>query len=135
MKLTKIQKKEISKMAKKYGLKLILLFGSFANGKHRQDSDFDIAIMGKGKIDFKNQIKLINSFSQVFKRNIDLSIINCANPLLLFQISKNAKLIYGNEKDFFKFKLYAFHRYNDYAPYFKIEENLNKKFIRKYAAR
>ncbi len=132
MKITREKKQKINKIAKKYGLKLVLLFGSFANGKTHKDSDLDIAIMGGKKIDFEKQIKLANNFSQIFKRDIDLSIINTANPLLLFQISKNARIIFGSELDFYKFRLHAFHRYNDYLPYFKMEEDFNKKFIDRY---
>lgn len=132
MKISKEQRKAVQKIAEKYNLKLVMLFGSFASGKTHKNSDLDIAVMGEKKIDFKEQIKLINNFSQVFKRDVDLSIINAANPLLLFQISKNAKIIFGSRQDFHKFRIYSFHRYNDYLPYFKMEADLNKKFIDQY---
>jgi len=133
MKIAKDQKIKIAKIAKKFRLKLIVIFGSFANGKNRDDSDLDIAILGSKEVSFKEQISLINELSLAFNKNIDLSVLNKANPLLLFEASKNSILLYGSREEFLKFKLYAFNAYNDYAPYFAMEKNLNKKIISAYA--
>jgi len=133
MKITKEQKLKVKKIAKKFRLKLVVFFGSFASGKNREDSDLDIAVSGLSEISFSEQIKLVNDFSAVFNKNIDLSVLNKANPLLLFEASKNSILLYGSSEDFAKFKLYAFNAYNDYASYFEMEKNLNKKIINAYA--
>ena len=127
------QKLKIAKIAKKFQLKIIIIFGSFANGKFRKDSDLDIAVLGFKEVSFNEQIKLTNELSLIFNKNIDLSVLNRANPLLLFQVSQNPVLLYGSRPDFLKFKLYAFKAYNDYAPYFEMEKNLNKKIISAYA--
>ena len=127
------QKFKIAKIAKKFHLKLVIIFGSFANGKNRADSDLDIAVLGLKEVSFKDQVSLMNELSQIFKQNADLSVLNKANPLLLFQASKNPILLYGSREELLKFKLYAFKAYNDYAPYFKMERNLNKKIISAYA--
>jgi len=137
MKITNLpaggQKLKIAKIAKKFQLKLVVVFGSFVNGKNREDSDLDIAVLSSGEISFNEQISLVNEFSVIFNRNVDLSVLNKANPLLLFQASKNSVLLYGNREEFARFKLRAFNAYNDYAPYFEMEKNLNKKIISAYA--
>ncbi len=133
MEITKNQKLKIAKIAKKFQLKLVVIFGSFVSGKNRNDSDLDIAVLSLREVSFKEQISLINELSQIFNKNIDLSVLNKANPLLLFQASKNSILLYGSREEFLKFKLYAFNAYNDYAPYFAMEKNLNKKIISAYA--
>jgi len=135
MEITKNQKPKIDTIAKKFHLKLIVIFGSFASGKNREDSDLDIGVLALEDVSFSEQITLTNELSLIFNKNIDLSVLNRANPLLLFQASKNSILLYGNRQDFLKFKLYAFNVYNDYAPYFKMERNLNKKIINAYAHR
>jgi predicted nucleotidyltransferase len=135
MRITKEQKFKIEKIAKKFRLKLMMVFGSFASGKNRKDSDLDIAVLGLKDVPFSDQIKMINELSIIFSKNIDLSILNRANPLLLFQVSRNSILLYGKKDEFMKFKLYAFNAYNDYAPYFEMEKNLNKKIINAYASR
>ncbi len=133
MKITAKQKKEIAKIAKKHGLKLVVLFGSFAVGENREDSDMDIAVLGKNDISFEKSVNLINGFMKIFHENVDLSVINKANPLLLHQISQSAIRLFGKERFFFDFKLFAFRRYNDYLPYFEIEKQLNKSIIKQYA--
>lgn len=127
------QQQQINKLSKKYQLQLVLLFGSVAKGKDRQDSDIDIAILCEKNISFKKYLELIGGFSKIFKKTVDLSNITETNPLLLQQISNECLLLYGNKNDFMRFKLYAFHRYNDYLPFFKMERALNKKLIQQYA--
>ena len=129
------QKLSVAKVAKKCKLKLILIFGSFASGKQRKGSDLDVAILGLKGISFNEEIKIAGELSLIFSKNVDISVLNTANPLLTFQASKNSILLYGNKEDFFKFKIYAFSRYNDYAPYFLMERDLNKKIINSYASR
>jgi uncharacterized protein len=132
MKITADQKMKIEKIAKKFHLKLALVFGSFASGKNREESDLDIAVLGSGKISFKKQINLISEFSRIFRRDVDLSILNSANPLLLFEASKKSILIFGSKEELAHFKLRAFNAYHDYAPYFEMERNLNKRLINAY---
>jgi uncharacterized protein len=129
------QKLKIARIAKKFRLKLIIIFGSFANGKNRKDSDLDIAILGLKEVCLKEQISLTNELSKIFNKNIDLSVLNKANPLLLFEANKNSILLFGNKEEFMKFKLRAFNAYNDYAPYFEMEKSLNKRIINAYANR
>ena len=127
------QKLKIAKLAKKFELKLIIIFGSFANGKNREHSDLDIAVLGLKEVSFNEQISLVNELSKILNKNIDLTVLNKANPLLLFEASKNSILLYGSGKEFLKFKLNAFKAYHDYTPYFAMEKNLNKKIISSYA--
>lgn len=133
MRISKEQKINTAEIAKKYKLKLVVIFGSFASGKNRKDSDLDVGVISEKEILFEKQIVLTNEFSRIFKKNIDLSVLNRANPLLLFEASRNAILLFGSQKDFFEFRLRAFHSYNDYQPFFKLENELNKKIIKAYA--
>jgi len=135
MKITLAQKKEIAKIAKKNGLELVMLFGSFATGENREDSDLDIAVLGEKDVDFKKTLNIIQSLSVVFKKEVDLSVMNRANPLLLHQIEQNAVLLFGKDEKFVEFKLRAFRRYHDYAPYFEMEIQLNKELIKQYVSR
>lgn len=135
MELTKQQKNALSRVAKKYQLQLVLLFGSLATGKARKESDADIAVLAKGeKIinSFSAFLKLIEELSGIFKREADLSLLNTANPLLLHKVNQQARLLFGSRKDFMKFRLHAFHRYNDYLPYFEMEAKVNKNILQKY---
>lgn len=123
MKLTNQQKQELSKLAKKYKLKLIMLFGSFSNGKNRTGSDFDISVLGENRAIIKKDIKLIEELSRIIRKDIDLSIINSADPLLKYQIAKNCVLLYGKKSDFINFKVRASLEYMDNKKFFDLEYN------------
>lgn len=133
MKITAEQKKNIAKIAKKHGLELVMLFGSFASGENRKDSDLDIAVLGKKDIGFQKILIISQELSFVFGKEVDLSVMNHANPLLLHQVEQNAILLSGKDEKFFEFKLRAFRRYHDYMPFFEMEAQLNKELIKQYA--
>jgi len=134
MELETKQKQKIDKLAEKYHLKLVLLFGSQATGKIHKKSDFDVAYLPEKNLSYDNEIDINFQLTNIFKHDrVDTVDINKSNPLLLFQISKNSILLYGNEQNLLKFKLYVFNTYNDYAPYFEMEKKLNKKIISSYA--
>ncbi|MDO8512349.1 MAG: nucleotidyltransferase domain-containing protein [bacterium] len=133
METTQDQKTKITELTKKFQLKLVVVFGSFATGKQRKDSDLDIAVLGMKDVFFKEHVDLINELSAIFNKEVDLTILNKANPLLSFQVSKNPILLYGDRRDLLKFKLNAFKIYHNYAPFFEMERKLNKKIISTYA--
>jgi len=125
--MTNLQKNTLGKIAKKYELELIILFGSVAQGRARRDSDADVAVKSRAKLDFRKQLRLAGDLRDVFNREVDLSLVEYANPLLLRQICGYGKLIYGSGSKFSNLKLYSFHRYNDYKPYFNMEEQMVKQ--------
>ncbi|MEI6378905.1 MAG: nucleotidyltransferase domain-containing protein [Candidatus Falkowbacteria bacterium] len=129
------QKKKLSALADKYGVRLFLLFGSQARGEARVDSDVDIAVEFVKQPSLKVELGIIAGLCAIYGKDIDLSIINHANPLLLNRICRDAQLLFGSERDFFNLRLKSFHRYNDYLPYLKMERELNKSIVKKYATR
>ncbi len=131
MKISDDQKNNIAKLAKKYDLKLIILFGSSVDGKKHKNSDIDLGILSEKRNLSDSLLNVIADLISVFGNQVDVANLDYANPLLLHQVSKNSELIFGKEVDFQKFKLYAFHRYNDYQPYFKLEQQTNQKVIKK----
>ncbi|MFH0948262.1 MAG: nucleotidyltransferase domain-containing protein [Elusimicrobiota bacterium] len=136
MNLSKNQKNKLIKIAKKYGLKLIVAFGSAVSGKIHSDSDVDIAVLPKKDIRTHSFFSLISDLNAVFpEQEVDLSLINRANPLLLHKICFNPFLLYGKISDLNNLRIYSFKNYIDYQPFFKIEENYVNKFIQKYANR
>jgi len=135
MKISREQKKAIKNIAEKYKLSLIMVFGSFAAGNDRVDSDLDIAIVSRQTIDIDRLAKLSTTFGLLFGKEIDISVMNHANPLHLNQVAKNSQLVFGSQKDFIAFKLGAFHQFNDFTPYFKLEYENNKKIINQYVSR
>ncbi|PIU16383.1 hypothetical protein COT20_00435 [bacterium (Candidatus Gribaldobacteria) CG08_land_8_20_14_0_20_39_15] len=124
----KINKKEIKKIAQKYNLAMVLLFGSQARGRVKPDSDIDIAYSTQNPLSIKEKLDLNNDLGNFFRKdNVDQIDIKSANPLLLYEISRNSKLLFGKEIDYIKFKTRAFRIFIDSESLFKLEESLIKK--------
>ena len=106
---TKLEK-VAPKLAKKYGLDFLVIFGSYARGKMRKNSDIDIGFMGK--VDFHNELELAGVLSDLLKTNhLDLVNLGRASPFLSNLATHEALLIYEKEKGTFAdFRSYAFKR-------------------------
>ncbi len=124
----KINKEKIKKIAQKYNLEIVLLFGSQVNGRAKPDSDIDIAYSAQKLLSTKEKIDLNNDLCDFFKKDIvDQVDIRNANPLLLYEISQNSKLLFGKKIGYLEFKAFAFRNYIDSESLFNLEELLIKK--------
>ncbi|MDO8752600.1 MAG: nucleotidyltransferase domain-containing protein, partial [Anaerolineales bacterium] len=77
-------KKQLQPIAKKYGLRFIVLFGSVARGKVHEDSDIDVGVYTEKPITFNNRLKLWLELSKLLHADIDLAVLNHPNPLFGF---------------------------------------------------
>ena len=139
MKTTNFQRKKFKKIADKYDLDLILAFGSQVKGERHSESDLDIAVLPKkNKFNLKKYSALVFDLEKFFSdQKVDLTFIDHADPLLLEKIKESAFLLYGQKRKFEEFQIYAFNRFQDYQPFFKLEEKSVNKFIQElnYACR
>lgn len=122
------REKLIKKIAQKYDLELLLLFGSKVSGRTHQESDFDIAYLSRKELSGKEMIDLNCDLMDVFESDrIDTVDLKKASPLLGYEISKNCQLLFGKELEFLEFKAVAFKKYIDAGPLFKLQDVLIKK--------
>lgn len=85
----------ICKFVEEFDISLIYIFGSYAKGNNRKDSDIDIALLLNGEIDPYTKLNILGALVDIFKtENIDLVILNDVNEVLRFQVIKYGKLIY-----------------------------------------
>ncbi len=88
----------IKKIALKYDLQLIFLFGSKATGRDTNVSDIDIAVLVNNReaYNLKNLIlDLIFDFSKVFcSDKIDLVILNKASLAVQYNVISDGKILY-----------------------------------------
>ena len=126
----KINKTKLAQIARQYHLSQILLFGSQANGQATAESDFDIGILAPKPLSFRQRETLLIDLSQKLNlpiQKIDLTFLNQASPLLLYQSVKNAKLLYGQPKFFTAFQLYAIKQNQDHQKFFKLQDDYLRK--------
>lgn len=114
-----IFEKNINELLQKYHIKLLYVFGSYAKGNNNKNSDIDIAVLLDDNYNSMDKLNLIGDLTLIFKRDdIDLVILNTANPVLRHQIIKYGKIIYEENQDarvFFEAKVLS--EYMDMEPF------------------
>ncbi|MEM4261016.1 MAG: nucleotidyltransferase domain-containing protein [Candidatus Woesearchaeota archaeon] len=107
----------------------VLVFGSFATGNFNDESDIDIGIYVNDKLYSEETItEIIDKFNELTDREIDLVVLNDADPIITMQILANGKLIYCKDKH--QFNLYKARKISEYLDFKMsrkiIEDNLLK---------
>ena len=102
-------KPEIEKLAKKYRLSMIVLFGSQVSGKTHPQSDFDFAFLSEKKMSLIGIARMQSIFTQKLKlKNLEMVDLKTAPPLLLKKVATESILLYEKEPSLFAdFKIYA----------------------------
>ena len=122
---------QLGAIAKDYGLLLVLQFGSSVTGKAHGRSDVDIAVLlDRPEISFQKHAKLLEGLQRLFPgREVDLAIINHADPLFLKKITDDCLILYGAVERLQGLKIYAFKRYQDHRKYFAMERQYAAKYL------
>jgi hypothetical protein len=121
--------------AKNHGLKLVVLFGSTADGTARPDSDVDIAVKFRNSgYSYSELACIADELAQPFDgREIDISAINHADPLFMKQISENCSCLFEEPGEFDAFMLLAFKQYQDHRRFLELEREYVINYAKKVA--
>ncbi|MBI4975486.1 nucleotidyltransferase domain-containing protein [Candidatus Peregrinibacteria bacterium] len=119
-------KSVIEHVAQKYGLEMVILFGSVAKNRANKNSDVDMVVLSHSKLVLKKELELRHELQNLFQKEVDLVFLQDAGPLLLGQIAKDGRLIFGTKKKFDDFRIYAMKSYLDFEPYFRLQEKVNR---------
>jgi len=124
-------KEDLKDIAQKHGIVLVLKFGSSVTGRTHLRSDVDLAILlDRSTITLQEHTELLQSLQPLFPdRELDLALINHADPLFLKKITDNCELLLGPPERLQALKLYAFKRYQDHRRYFELERQFAERFL------
>lgn len=113
----------IEPIARKHGIVLLLRFGSSVTGRLHERSDIDLAVLLQRVPDsLAAQSDLLQDLQQLFPgREVDLAIVNRADPLFLKKITEACRLLYGSPRALQRLNIYAFKRYQDHRRYLEME--------------
>jgi predicted nucleotidyltransferase len=122
---------DLKSIARKHGIVLALKFGSSVTGQVHPKSDVDLAILlDRSNITLRDHAELVQSLQPLFpNRELDLALINHADPLFLKKITDNCELLYGPPEKLQALKLYAFKRYQDHGRFFEMERRFAERFL------
>jgi len=126
----------IAEIAERFGLSLVVLFGSVAAGADRPDSDIDIGVQFKDgdpglSLTLDVQAELSNLFRE---RDVDLSILNRADPFFMKKIAERCEFVYEEPGKASAFLLLAFKRYQDHRKYLEMERVYAAGYVKRIAS-
>jgi len=114
---------EVIKILKsKLNCSAIVLFGSYARGTQRPDSDIDIAIKSKREVSKLEIFDLVQELEVVTKKDVDLIDLDSISDSFRYEILINGETIYC--EDSVKFDLYKLDMFREY-----LELNESRKAI------
>lgn len=116
---------QLATAARELGLRLVVLYGSYAKGRPGPQSDLDVAVLGcpVGKFweCYENLLEVFRAYS------LDLVRLEDADALLRDEIMRDAILLYGDPDLFYEYRAFAYRDFVDSADLFALEEVLFRK--------
>ncbi|HLA91013.1 MAG TPA: nucleotidyltransferase domain-containing protein [Gemmatimonadaceae bacterium] len=114
---------DLERIARTYGIRLILQFGSTVTGQLHPASDVDLAVvLDRPAPTLEERAGLLHELQGLFPdREVDLAILDRAGPLFLGKVTESCRLLHGEPSALQRLKLYAFRRYQDHRKYLYLE--------------
>lgn len=121
----------MEEIAKRHGIRLLLQFGSTVSGRAHPRSDVDlVALLDRPSLSFRKHADLLHDLQTLYPyREVDLVLLNRADPLLLRKIIESCRLLYGPVRRLQEFRIYAFKRYQDHRKYLDLERDFVRRSL------
>ena len=113
----------LAAVCRAHGVRLLLQFGSTVSGRVHAASDVDLAVLLERRPpSLDAHLDLIGDLQAlVSDRDVDVALLNGADPLLLKKITEQCRLLYGSPRALHELKIYAFKRYQDHRRFLAME--------------
>src|SRR3989344_4507986 len=123
-------KSAAKEIAGKYGLSLVLLFGSQVTGKTHKESDIDIAYLSDKPLDLMTEARLMVDLMPTFESNaVDIVDLKKAPPLLMKLIFDHHEVLFCRDYGrYFTYLMYAKRRYREAASLFALRDKALGRF-------
>ena len=132
MHMTEKQQKMIEQIARHYGLKLVIFFGSHARGTTHSKSDIDIGFLAERDFGLREIAEI--EFEMAQKLNmprLELTRLGGTSSLFLQQVVSEGQLLYEDaEGAYASFAVSVFKRFIDEKPL----RDLKNKSLRAFSA-
>ena len=131
--LNEQQTLQLAELGRRRRLKFIILHGSYATGRTHPHSDLDVAVLGKSEITRDELLDLYAEIAEVLgdlpERELDLKTLHRKDPLFLYQVMKDSRLLFGNPTEYHEFKAYAFRQFHDSRDLRRLERILTYRLL------
>jgi predicted nucleotidyltransferase len=127
----------LGEVARRHGVVLLVQFGSSVTGPLHARSDRDVGVLFADQPRSLREIAELTHELQALApdREIDLAILNHADPLFLKQVTERGQLLHGSPTRFCEFLCYAFRRYQDHRKYLRLERDYVDRILSPVAGR
>ena len=127
-----VNSQKLTEIARRYNLDLVIVFGSQAREQVRPGSDIDVAVrwLRRDWEDVERELALIGELTEAIwgDGDLDISFLNGASPLLLFEVACSGVPLYeGQPGDFNLFQSYAARHYYDQSKFAEIQSEYLKE--------
>jgi predicted nucleotidyltransferase len=128
---------QIGPIAEKHGIILLLRFGSSVTGTVHERSDVDLAaLLERVPGSLRAHAELLQDLQALFpEREVDLAVLNRADPLFLRKITEACCLLYGSPRALQQLRIYAFKRYQDHRKYLEMERRYVERSLQDSASK
>jgi hypothetical protein len=92
MEIEEIESK-IAPVLRRYGVKRAAIFGSYARGEEREDSDIDVLVEFEGDKSLLDLAGLKIELEEILRRGVDVLTYDSLHPLLRDRILSEQKVI------------------------------------------
>jgi uncharacterized protein len=122
----------LEELARRSGIRLLLRFGSSATGRLHADSDLDLGVLlERVPASFHELVDLVADLQALAPgREVDLAVLNHADPLFLKRVTEEAVLVYGPLRLFQELRIYAFKRFQDHRRFLSMERDYVTRHLR-----
>ncbi|MFB0537427.1 MAG: nucleotidyltransferase domain-containing protein [Anaerolineae bacterium] len=130
---TRLMTGELAEFCQERGISLIVLFGSQVRGSAKEGSDVDLGlVLDTYPIKPEEELTLIRELVWTTENaNLDITILNHADPLLGYHVACHGCPIYEREPHSFnRFQLRAWKRFIDTARFRRLQRPFIEAFLR-----
>jgi uncharacterized protein len=122
-------------VARRHGIRLLVEFGSSVTGHLHARSDRDLAVLlDRVPESLVAHADLLADLQDLFPgREVDVAILNRADPLFLKKITERCRLLHGSHRDLHQLRMYAFRRYQDHRRFLALERDYVARRLRALA--
>jgi predicted nucleotidyltransferase len=131
-----MDRERLAEIARRHGARLILQFGSTVAGRTHPGSDLDLAILlERGPFSLSRLVDISTDLQPLSPdRNIDLALLNRADPLFLKTITEACVPLFGTDRALAELKIYAFKRYQDHRRFLALERDYVAAALKRHAS-
>jgi predicted nucleotidyltransferase len=127
----------LEEIARRHDIELILEFGSVVTGRGHPRSDVDLAVLfDRPDVSLRELAQLAHELQSLYpEREVDVAVINRADPLFLKKITESCRLLVGSARRLAELRMYAFKRYQDHRRFLGLEGEYVRRTLDRLAPR